>query len=79
MLTGDAEGKLHVRCQVEDYALRGFEFETMGFLSFTVNTYEQRFGKKKKQVEDEDEIQLTHSQNSSVRYLSSHPRTETCY
>jgi hypothetical protein len=51
----------------------------MGFLSFTVNTYEQHFGKEKKQVEDEDEIQLTHLQNSSVRYLSSHPRTKTCY
>jgi hypothetical protein len=66
MLTGDAEEKLHVRCQVKDYALQGFEFETMGFLSFTVNMYERRFGKEKKQVEDEDEIQLTHLQNSSV-------------
>jgi hypothetical protein len=63
MLTGDAEGKLHVRCQVEDYALQGFEFETM---EFTVNMYERHFGKEKKQVEDEDEIQLTHLQNSSV-------------
>jgi hypothetical protein len=35
--------------------------------------------KKKKQVKDKDEIQLTHSQNSSVQYLSSHLRTEICY
>jgi hypothetical protein len=41
--------------------------------------HERRFGKEKKQVEDKDEIQLTHSQNSSVQYLLSHPRTETCY
>ena len=37
-LVGNADGRLHVCRQVEDYALRGIEFEAMGFLSFTVET-----------------------------------------
>ena len=40
-LIGNSEGKLHKQRQVEDYALRGNEFEEMGFLSFTVETYER--------------------------------------
>ena len=39
-LIGNSEGKLHVQRQVEDYALRGNELKEMGFLSFTVETYE---------------------------------------
>ena len=40
-LIGNTAGKLHVQHQVEDYALRGPEFDDMGFLSFTVETYER--------------------------------------
>ena len=40
-LIGGSEGKLHVNRQIEDYALRGMEFEAMGFLTFTVETYER--------------------------------------
>lgn len=40
-LIANVNGKLHVQRQVEDYALRGTEFESMGFLIFTVETYER--------------------------------------
>lgn len=45
-LIGNSEGKLHVQRQVEDYALQGNKFEEMGFLSFTVETYERRLSQR---------------------------------
>jgi hypothetical protein len=78
-LRGDAHGKLHVCRQVEDYTLRGVEFETMGFLSFTVETYERRLGKQTKDVDDNGEDEMIHSRNPFARYLSNHPKVDTHY
>ena len=58
-------GRLHVQRQVEDYALRGAEFEAMGFLSFTVETYERRFVGSNMNVEEE---------NVGYRYMLGHPK-----
>ena len=72
-IIGNAEGEIQVRRQVEDYALRGLEFEGMGFLTFVVETYERRLGKETKNTED-DEDEITHTRNLSTRYLSNHPK-----
>ena len=79
-LTGNKEGKLHVRRQVEDYALRGLEFEGMGFLTFTVETYERRITlRTNDSMEEENNDENDHTQNgdSSRRYLASHPKSGT--
>jgi hypothetical protein len=78
MLIGNAEGKLHVRRQVEDYAFRSVEFEMMGFLSFTVETYERRMVEENAHMEgDEDEEASRSSRNQYGRYLNEHPRSTT--
>ena len=78
-LIGDSKGKLHVQRQVEDYAFRGVEFETMGFLSFIVETYERRIShdamRDGREMDDESKDVCSTKENR--RYLSQHPRTTT--
>ena len=77
-LIGNAEGKLHVQRQVENYALRGVEFEDMGFLTFTVETYERRIDSKATTTIIDEEEQFTHSMRErSGRYLDGHLRNKT--
>ena len=78
-LIGNTAGKLHVQCQVEDYALRGPEFEDMGFLSFTVETYERRIGMQNVHVDDtEDNEESRHmSISEGCGYLQNHPKKGT--
>ena len=66
-LVGNLNGRLHVQRQVEDYALRGAEFEAiMGFLTFTMETYERRLVGGNMNVEERD--------TSSNRYMFGHPK-----
>lgn len=84
-LIGNSEGKLHVQRQVEDYALRGNEFEEMGFLSFTVETYERRISQRNVEENIEnDNTDLSSQSNSdsmnpNCRYLTNHPKSKTHY
>jgi hypothetical protein len=72
-LIGDTEGRLHVQRQVEDYAFRGVEFDMMGFLTFTVETYERRITK-----EQNDNGEPGHSTRSQYgHYSQSHSRSAT--
>jgi hypothetical protein len=73
-LIGNSKGKLRVQRQVEDYALRGVEFEAMGFLTFIVETYERGRSEEKK---DEEDNYL--STNKSGHYLDGHPNAKTHY
>lgn len=76
-ITGDAEGKLHVRRQVEDYALRGIEFEGMGFLNFTVETYERLMKKDAETAEENDDDETRSRKREGYRYLPAHPKSRT--
>ena len=76
-ITGDAEGKLHVRRQVEDYALRGIEFEMMGFLNFTVETYERSMKSGTEHLEERDENETGRKKHGGYRYLPAHPKSAT--
>ena len=76
-VTGDAEGKLHVRRQVQDYALRGIEFETMGFLNFTVETYEHSMKGGLGPVEEREENETRSQRHGGYRYLPAHPKSTT--
>ena len=78
-LRGDSNGKLHVQLQVEDYVFCGVEFETMGFLSFIVETYERRdvYDTKKDEKAMEEEQKDARPKNESRRYLNHHPRSST--
>ena len=73
-LIGDVDGRLCVQRQVEDYAFRGDEFETMGFLTFTVEKYECRITKE---INDEDEPSSHLTRNQHGRYLNDHSRSGT--
>ena len=76
-LCGNSEGKLLVQRQVQDYAFRGREFEDMGFLSFTVETYERRIqDKKNDEIDGEFQYSTT---NQDSRYLSGHSKTTSHY
>jgi hypothetical protein len=74
---GNADGRLHVQCQVEDYVLRGREFEDMGFLTFTVETYERRIQEEKK--DEKDDFYAQSIQNHGGTYLSIHSKATTHY
>ena len=74
---GNSEGRLQVQRQVEDYALRGREFEEMGFLTFTVETYERRIQEKRNDNVDEEFQRSTRIQGG--RYLSTHSKAATHY
>lgn len=78
-LIGNTAGKLHVQRQVEDYAFRGSEFEDMGFLSFTVETYERRIVTQNANVDDTHQVEENHhvSTNETCRYLTDHPKKTT--
>ena len=77
-LIGNTEGKLHVQRQVQDYALRSVEFEMMGFLTFTVETYERRMV-----LDNENNDHDVHEEsnqstiNQYGRYLTDHPKSTT--
>jgi hypothetical protein len=77
-LVGNANGKLHVQRQVQDYTLRGTDFESMGFLTFTVETYERRITKEISQTKNEG-IDLYEPSTiiDSSRYFANHPRFGT--
>lgn len=77
-MTGSIEGKLYVHRQVEDYALRGVEFETMGFLTFTVETYERRLKNEEGYVEaDNDGNESIQENHEDRQYLLGHPKHAT--
>lgn len=87
-LIGNSEGKLHVQRQVEDYAFRGLDFEEMGFLSFTVETYERRIISKNTNIEENlenDNVEISSRTNPEVsispnsRYSHNHPKSNTHY
>ena len=75
-LIGNTAGKLHVQRQVEDYALRGSEFDDMGFLNFTVETYERRMTM---QNEEDDNVEESRHLPTDLncRYLFHHPKQTT--
>ena len=79
-LIGNSEGKLHVNRQIEDYALRGVEFEAMGFLTFIVETYERRITTASaghgNEIESYEGLGQS-TRNSTGRYLTNHPRSTT--
>lgn len=77
-LVGNSEGRLRVQRQVEDYAYRGVEFEEMGFLTFTVETYESRENVTTVTLEenrDDEDDHLSRSENGC--YLNNHPKANT--
>jgi hypothetical protein len=72
-LIGNAEGKLHVQRQVEDYMCRGAEFEEIGFLTFIVETYERRLTSEEKTCLNESDENMMPS-NENCRYIHNHPK-----
>ena len=76
-ITGDAEGKLHVRRQVEDYTLRGIEFEMMNFLNFTVETYERSMKGGAEHLEEREENETGRKRQAGYRYLPAHSKSGT--
>ena len=74
-LMANAEGKLHVCRQVEDYMFRPVEFEAKNFLDYTVETYERRATKKEN--DNEDDVDLTRTKSVSGRYMTPHPKSTT--
>ena len=77
-ITGNAEGKLYAQHQVQDYALRGTEYESMGFLSFTVETYERRITSE--EIEEIGNRNGTDQHtNHPSHYLANHPKTSSHY
>ena len=74
---GDTEGKLHVRRQVQDYALRGIEFEMMGFLNFTVETYEHSMKGGLGPADEREENEMRSQKLGGYRYLPTHPKSAT--
>jgi hypothetical protein len=73
-LKANAEGKLHACRQVDDYAMRGFEFEEMGFLTFTVETYERRLEHGEHEMNEGNMDKLGRPRNESSHYLRNHPK-----
>ena len=74
-MTGNKEGRLHVRRQVDDYTLRDTEFESMSFLTYMVETYERRIRER-----DSGHIEDDNDDNESTQvgqYLSPHPKCTT--
>lgn len=74
-LKANAQGKLHVCRQVEDYMFRPIEFETMNFLNYMVETYERRTTKNENNLEDDEA--LTRTINNCGGYIISHPKFNT--
>ena len=75
-LTANAEGRLCVCRQIEDYMFRPPEFEAMNFLNYMVETYEWR-GTRKEGVVDEENDVLIHARNECGRYTIHHPKSDT--
>jgi hypothetical protein len=86
-LIGNADGKLHAYRQVDDYALRGVVHESMGYLTFIVETYERRKATAEGKKDDESFEDLTEArrlsrledqlENQSSTYLFPHPKSKT--
>jgi hypothetical protein len=79
-LIGNAEGRLQAYRQVDDYALRGVEYESMGYLTFIVETYERRNARLEvggiiDERHENHENGLIQSQ--SLSYLNPHPKSGT--
>lgn len=75
-MRANAEGKLHVCHQVEDYMFRPTELETMNFLDYTVETYEHRAMRKENDQEDEDS-DSHQTRNDQGRYIIPHSKSDT--
>lgn len=78
-MTGNREGKLHVRRQLDDYTFRDLEFEDMGFLNYSVETYERRMpgGGSSRSEDNDDDNESNHRTDLIFRYLSIHPKSST--
>lgn len=78
-MTGNTEGKLHARRQVDDYIFRDSEFESMSFLTYTVETYERRLRERESgRTEDEDDDNESLRRTDHVgHYLPPHPKCST--
>ena len=76
-MIGNEDGKLHVKHQVQDYALRGFEFEMLGFLTFIVETYERQIPKDRMNNEDDNGSASVNVRTKHGHYLNDHPRCHT--
>jgi hypothetical protein len=77
-LIGNTEGRLRAYRQVDDYAYRGVEFESMGYLTFIVETYERRNAKTDEAIGERSENFEDESiQNRSSAYLYPHPKSGT--
>jgi hypothetical protein len=89
-LGADKDGRITSKSQVEDYKLRGEDFEDMNFLDFIVDTYEERLPRENEMDEHSyraiDEESRNNMQGSSrrgripnhrSRYLESHPKRAT--
>jgi hypothetical protein len=81
-LGADENGQLVLKSQVQDYALRGAEYENMNFLDFVVETYEERL--RQRDMTDVDESSTTGDgvrrgriPNERSQYQQSHPRYST--
>ena len=64
-MTGNKEGRLHVRRQVDDYALRDTEFKSMSFLTYTVETYERQI-----QERDSGHIEDDNDDNNPLKLVN---------
>lgn len=78
-LIGNADGRLHAQRQVEDYMYRGTEFEDMGFLTFTVESYERRIQVPITEVENALEENNTQSGRRTGCYMTEHPKAGSHY
>ncbi|EUC67452.1 ATP-dependent DNA helicase PIF1, partial [Rhizoctonia solani AG-3 Rhs1AP] len=79
-------GTIYLRSQIDDYQYRAIEFESLFFLDYLVNTYEERV---KKQPTSEPNSSSPHGQpgpsvksrgrpqNTRAQYQPGHPRAET--
>lgn len=75
-LTANAQGKLRVCHQLEDYMFRPIEFETMNFLDYMVETYERRAMGMEDEEDDENDV-WSRRRNDSGRYQMSHPKMDS--
>ena len=72
------KAKIYAQHQVQDYTLRGTEYEGMGFLSFTVETYERCITSEK--IEEVGNRNGTDQHtNHPSRYLANHLKTSSHY
>jgi len=74
-LTANAEGKLCVCRQLEDYMFRPVEFETMNFLNYTVETYERQATRTQADYDEDVENNVSNqTRNDCARYMIPHSK-----